>query len=357
MSIFDEHGCWLFGNDGTMDEKLQEKEHQEELCRLMEMYQAYQGVIKERTYVLRGSKIACEYGTNTVLLDMHEDHGVTWWRSMFPVATCLDCTPYNINCFGSCLCPEKKYAGRLPMTRGIFGNGAEAIKVGGNIFAHICIPLIREGQEWKQIEEDVLIEVGQEGFAPMLLDDAVLVCQYGGIIRILEAPETKAMEDEDVCSDYGIDYELNDDEKLFIAVIAAESIGEGELAWKVVANVIMNRVGSAEWSNYVTPREVIEKKNAFSCLLNGGSKEYKKAVEYLENRVDDDGIYEQLIAVVMPIYYGEELDVTGGAQLYYSPKSMSPPGSEPWWASYYKQITVEGIDPNDFVLFTGERIK
>lgn len=27
---------------------------------------------------------------------------------------------------------------------------------------------------------------------------------------------------------------------------------------------------------------------------------------------------------------------------------MNPPSSKPWWAEYYKEITVEGIDPNDF---------
>lgn len=162
--------------------------------------------------------------------------------------------------------------------------------------------------------------------------------------------------EESVNSRYGINYELNDDEKLFIAVIAGESISEGELGWQIVANVIMNRVGSREWAKFTTPREIIEQPHQFTCLSGGGSREYRKAVEYLENRVDDGGIYEQLISTVMPIYYNEVEDITGGAQLYYSPKHMNPPGSAPDWANSYKEIEVEGIEREDFVIFTGERV-
>lgn len=157
-------------------------------------------------------------------------------------------------------------------------------------------------------------------------------------------------------SDYGITYSLNEDEKLFVAVVAAESIGEGQLAWQVVSNVIMNRVGQREWSKLTTPTEVMKQKYQFSCLNDGGSPQYLKAVTYLKNRVDDGNTYEQIISVVMPIYHKEVSDITGGAQLYYSPKSMIPAGSAPSWASVYKQITVPGIKSDDFMLYTGEKI-
>lgn len=186
MSIFDKHGYWLFGNDGTMDEELQEEEHQEELCRLMEMYQAYRGSVKKQSYVLRGSVINCQYGTQPVLLDVYEDYGVVWGRFRRPVMTCFDCMPNNIYHFGSCLCPESNYSGRLPMTVASLSDGKTAIKAKENIFPHICVPLINVDQGWRQIDGDVLIDAGQKGYAPMLLDDAVLVCQYGGIIRVLE---------------------------------------------------------------------------------------------------------------------------------------------------------------------------
>lgn len=156
---------------------------------------------------------------------------------------------------------------------------------------------------------------------------------------------------------YDITYELSEEEKLFVAVISGESVGEGELAWKVVANVIMNRIGQRHWSNLNTATEVMTQPRQFSCLNNGGEPQYLLAVEYLKNRVDNGNMYEQIIATVMPIYHREVPDITGGAQLYYSPKSMTPKGSAPSWASEYKQISVEGIDSNDFVLFTGEKIR
>lgn len=155
---------------------------------------------------------------------------------------------------------------------------------------------------------------------------------------------------------YDINYELDKDEEFFVAVVAAESVGEGELGWKVVANVIMNRVGQREWEDLKTPKAVMQQKDQFSCLKNGGSNQYKLAVNYLKNRKDDNNKYEQLISVVMPIYHGEVTDITNGAQLYYSPKSMVPPGSKPYWADKYKRIYVNGINSSDFVLYTGERI-
>lgn len=93
----------------------------------------------------------------------------------------------------------------------------------------------------------------------------------------------------------------------------------------------MNRIGQREWKHLKTPRAVIQQKNQFSCLNDGGSDQYKLAVNYLKNRRDDNNKYEQLISVVMPIYHGEVPDITNGAQLYYSPKSMTPPGSKPYW--------------------------
>lgn len=123
MSSFDLHGFWLFGNDGTRDEEEQEKEHQEELCRLMEQYHAYMDIVKEKSYVLRGTKIGCQYGRDIVSLDMYKDNGVVWGITKFPMATIDDCRTDNIHHFGYCKCPETQYAGRLPMTKASWGGG------------------------------------------------------------------------------------------------------------------------------------------------------------------------------------------------------------------------------------------
>ncbi len=198
MSSFDLHGFWLFGNDGTRDEEEQEKEHQEELCRLMEQYHAYMDIVKEKSYVLRGTKIGCQYGRDIVSLDMYKDNGVVWGITKFPMATIDDCRTDNIHHFGYCKCPETQYAGRLPMTKASWGDGEITEAERGNIFPHICVPLIKKEQKWKQIDNDLLIEVGQEEYESALLEDAVLVCQYGGIIRIVEVPDVTEEEERKV---------------------------------------------------------------------------------------------------------------------------------------------------------------
>lgn len=247
MSIFDPHNSWLFGNDGTRDEKEQEKEHQDTLCSLIKQHQEYMGIIEEHKYVLRGSKIGCNYGTDKILLDMNEDYGITWSvdgaEDGMPVATCAECHPDNIHHFGSCLCPETQYVKRLPRTKGMWDNGESAEKLVNNIFAHICVPLIKEDQGWMQVGEDVLVEVGYENYKPLLLDNAVLVCQYGGVIRVLEVPGGEEEEEEDLR--------------------------------RILFNIMQ---------------------------LDGDSAEEKKLAEYIEtlnenirNRVKDDELYEKLV--------------------------------------------------------------
>jgi len=137
---------------------------------------------------------------------------------------------------------------------------------------------------------------------------------------------------------------LTEEQKIFIATIAGESIGQGSLAWEAVGNVIMNRIGVREWSKYSTATDVI-KNTGFDGY---GSNEYKKAMEYLNNRTGDNQLYENLINTVMPVHNQTVDDITGGAQLFYSPRSM-PNGRKPNWNfTVLTEITVEGINANDF---------
>lgn len=197
MSIFDKYENFIYLNDGTLskeEEEEEEKKRQEQLCELMYEYQQYKGIIKQQQYVLRGSKLQCQYGTRRVLLDCLEDYGIC--KSGLPFLTTQDCKIENIHNFGSCLCPEENYLGRLPMTveRDKYGNVAK--KASCNVFSHICVPLIDEEHGWRQIDTDLLVAVNAQGYAPMLLDNAVLVCQYGGIITIEEVPMVEVNEDE-----------------------------------------------------------------------------------------------------------------------------------------------------------------
>lgn len=190
MSIFDRYGNFVYLNDGSLsseEEAEEQKRRQEQLCELMSMYQRYCGISTEQQYVSRGSKLRCQYGTELVQLDCLEDYGI--YRGVWPLLTTLDCKPENIHDFGSCLCPEVNYLKRLPMTVEKTADGKKAIKAVYNQFPHICIPLVDEEHGWRQIDTDLLVEVNVQGYAPMLLSNAVLVCQYGGIITVEEVPE------------------------------------------------------------------------------------------------------------------------------------------------------------------------
>ena len=191
MALFDNIGNFLFPNNGNLsneEEQKEEKKHQNQYLEMMYMYQRYYGVVETKKYVLQGSILSCQYGTKLSKLDCLEDHGV--YSGGNPVMTISDCADSNIHSFGSCLCPEKNYEGRLPMTVAQDSKGTPAKKAPGNNYAHICVPVINENSVWHQVNSNVLINVNQKGYVPMLVEEAVLVCQYGGIIRVKEVSNT-----------------------------------------------------------------------------------------------------------------------------------------------------------------------
>ena len=188
MSTFDTIGFFVFGNseDGSISAKVQEEQHQEKYTEMMYMHQLYNGIIQKQQYTLRGSKLSCSYGTDYSLLDTVQDHGI--YKGNLPVLTTIDCSKSNICDFGSCLCPESNYAGRLPMTVGS-KNGKSAKKASYNNFAHICVPVVPEGSVWQQVDHSIMAKTCAKGYLPLLLDSAALVCQYGGIMKIVEVSQ------------------------------------------------------------------------------------------------------------------------------------------------------------------------
>ena len=109
-----------------------------------------------------------------------------------------------------------------------------------------------------------------------------------------------------------------------------------------IANVIMNRIGTGEWSDYTTASEICANTgfNAF------GDKNYYNCMDYLNNRDGSDSYYEQVIQEVMPIYNKEVQDITNGAQLYYTPAAMDPKGSAPfdWNFDALEEVYIPGVD-------------
>lgn len=204
-------------NLSDVEEIREEKKVQEQLLEVMHMLQQYHGIMAdhEKGYVLRESVLECFYGTEYVKFDCKKDHGIL--KGKYPVMTTKGYLEENIHNFGSCLCPEKYYKDRLPMTRAIKEDGSRAQKANYNEFRHICVPLIGQGQEWKQVRPEVkVVEEGEkkkiktvkraakvlEGidtnvYSELLLENAVLVCQYGGLIMIKEVPDVERDEPEE----------------------------------------------------------------------------------------------------------------------------------------------------------------
>ena len=163
-----------------------------EILDMIVMHNAFLRIIKEESYVSRGSMIYCSEGLRAMFLDCSKDHGI--YVGANPVMACCDCTPYNIHNFGSCRCQGKEYKGQLPKTPDQWNDGQKAVRFFDSEEAHICIPVVDEDYGWRQIDNNLLTEVNIGEYSPLLKDKAVLVCLYGGIIYILDTTEKEEEE-------------------------------------------------------------------------------------------------------------------------------------------------------------------
>ena len=185
------HGLFLFKSDCNLQESIESNmvdglEHEKQMLQLMYMYQTYHNIAQMRQYASRGSKLVCQYGTKPALLDTLVDHGV--YAGTRPVMTCADCKEENLHDFGSCMCPERFYEDRLPMTVAVHQNGKLADRAPYNKYPHICVPLVNTQAGWYQAETGVVVEESNRGAFQALLEGALLVCQFGGVITIPEVP-------------------------------------------------------------------------------------------------------------------------------------------------------------------------
>ena len=183
------HGLFLFKSDCNLQESIESNmvdglEHEKQMLQLMYMYQTYHNIAQMRQYASRGSKLVCQYGTKPALLDTLVDHGV--YAGTRPVMTCADCREENLHDFGSCMCPERFYEDRLPMTVAVHQNGTLADRAPYNKYPHICVPLVNTQDGWYQVETGVVVEESNGGAFQALLEGALLVCQFGGVITIPE---------------------------------------------------------------------------------------------------------------------------------------------------------------------------
>ena len=144
------------------------------------------------------------------------------------------------------------------------------------------------------------------------------------------------------------DAELTYDQKVFIATICAEVTSSAQgypvspIARQAVACVIMNRIGQREWENYKSAAEIC----AYTGFTAYGNAHFKECMDYLNRRDGSNALVEEIISQVLPIYLGEIPDITGGAQIFYTPAAMSPNRTELGWnPSLLQEVIISGVDP------------
>ena len=142
--------------------------------------------------------------------------------------------------------------------------------------------------------------------------------------------------------------ELTEDQKVFISTIAGEATITAQgysvspLARQAIANVIMNRIGQREWARYTSAADIC------ACTGFGGYKSYlfHACMDYLNHRDGSNEEIELLIEQVLPVYEGKVSDITGGAQLFYTPAAMPKGVKGPRWdSSKLKEVLISGVDP------------
>ena len=146
---------------------------------------------------------------------------------------------------------------------------------------------------------------------------------------------------------------LSNEEKVVIAIVCGEAIGQGPTACKAVMWVMANRVGVRDWKNQKSIYAVATAKKQFDAY-NGS--QYKKALQYLNSGKRNNKTYEEIIRAIMPIYryfgdrnFRKNYDISNGAQFFCSPNMKNLPS---WTRSKYTvKVTVKGVSSNHFLFY------
>jgi hypothetical protein len=144
---------------------------------------------------------------------------------------------------------------------------------------------------------------------------------------------------------------------LFVATIYGEAGNSSEAAWNAIAWVIMNRMGTREWSAFQTAKAVI--RNTGFDAYTQKTAPYHHAMAAMKRRSlhHQNPVVERIIRIVRPVYLSLASDPTSGAVLYYSPKaqaalhkanpSMYKRESPPWKFELLKQVSIPGLTSLD----------
>jgi hypothetical protein len=149
---------------------------------------------------------------------------------------------------------------------------------------------------------------------------------------------------------------------LFVATIYGEAGNSSEAAWTAIAHVIVNRVGTREWTAFQTVTAVIQ--NTGFDAYTQQTTPFKHALAAMKHRAAHhvNSVVERIIKAVRPVYLEQGVDTTSNAVLYYSPKAQAilhkahpklyPNETPPWKFELLKEITVPGLrSTDDFKFF------
>ncbi|MDE5696398.1 MAG: DUF4280 domain-containing protein [Lachnospiraceae bacterium] len=226
---------FVFEEKGWFSKKLSEHLHDSEYYdyeqyanELMAKYYDYYQQIKEidYEYVLRGAVLTCTHGNKETRLDALEDHGV-YFRNQ-PVMTCKDCKlEENIFSFGACgnskyqpvysdMAPQpadkeldsdgKERSKCIPILLREWGYGDNDDRYtliirndsASNVYASDtederkkCSSFKSQIKELNKEKDEEEIEELIDGYDQALMTCDNLLCLYGGVITIVENPETE----------------------------------------------------------------------------------------------------------------------------------------------------------------------
>ena len=134
-------------------------------------------------------------------------------------------------------------------------------------------------------------------------------------------------------------YPINNEIKSYAATVYAEAAGENKQTKRAVAHVMNNRIGMRK--SWTSIEKVISAEDQFDGY---DSSRYKQAMKYYNTGVCDNTIeqaaMDECLDIVIPIYYGEDNDITGGATYFHSFKN-----AEDWsYHNSYTQVYVDGTE-------------
>lgn len=154
------------------------------------------------------------------------------------------------------------------------------------------------------------------------------------------------------------DAEMSEELKLLVTTVYGEAANCSDAGQEAIANVIMNRVNSGEWSEYDSVTEIIQK-TGFDAYTRNNSP-YNVAEDYLNSRDTLNKDIEETISCVVDVYYSLSEDNTNGCVLYYSPNAQvklhevmpSVYDRTPRWDfSRLKEVKVDGAQKDDLKFY------